>query len=76
LNDVFSFSPDIDVVVFGTVPIYNILKHRWFAAFDSYGLGQPHFFPGICNVKKFKEEMELRGVKSKPIPTLQATKKA
>jgi len=43
--------------------------NRWFAAFDSYGRGQPHFFPGICDVKKFKEQMELRGVKRKPIPT-------
>lgn len=54
----------------------SILQHRWFAGFDSYGLGQPHFFPGICNAKKFKEEMELRGVKSKPIPTLNAPRKA
>ena len=42
---------------------------KWFAAFDSYGRGQPHFFPGICNVRLFKEEMEKRGVKRKPIPT-------
>jgi len=47
--------------------------NRWFAGFDSYGNGQPHFFPGICNVKKFKEQMELRGVKRKPIPTLKST---
>jgi len=44
--------------------------NRWFAAFDSYGLGQPHFFPGICNVNQFKKEMEKRGVKRKTIPTL------
>lgn len=44
--------------------------NRWFAAFDSYGRGQPHFFPGICDAVQFKEEMEKRGVKSKPIPTL------
>ncbi|KAL7574932.1 hypothetical protein ACA910_010758 [Epithemia clementina (nom. ined.)] len=37
--------------------------NRWFAAFDSYGRGQPHFFPGICNVAQFKEQMESRGVK-------------
>lgn len=49
--------------------------NRWFAAFDSYGRGQPHFFPGICSVRKFKEQMELRGVKHKPIPTLGASKK-
>lgn len=47
--------------------------NRWFAAFDSYNRGQPHFFPGICNVKKFKEQMELRGVKRKRIPTLKST---
>jgi Protein of unknown function (DUF3119) len=50
--------------------------NRWFAAFDSYGRGQPHFFPGICNVKKFKEQMEMRGVKRKPIPTLKSTAEA
>ena len=48
---------------------------RWFAAFDSYGGGQPHFFPGICNVHQFKEQMEARGVKSKPIPTKKTAKK-
>jgi len=41
---------------------------RWFAAFDSYGRGQPHFFPGICNARQFKSEMEKRGVKRKPVP--------
>jgi hypothetical protein len=50
--------------------------NRWFAAFDSYGRGQPHFFPGICDVKKFKEQMEIRGVKRKPIPTLKSTSEA
>lgn len=49
--------------------------NRWFAAFDSYGRGQPHFFPGICNVKKFKEQMELRGAKRKPIPTFKSSAK-
>jgi hypothetical protein len=44
--------------------------NRWFAAFDSYGGGQPHFFPGICNARQFKAQMEARGVKRKPIPTL------
>ena len=38
--------------------------NRWFAAFDYYNTrGQPHFFPGICNARQFKEQMELRGVK-------------
>lgn len=45
---------------------------KWFAAFDSYGRGQPHFFPGICNVHQFKEQMELRGIKKKPIPTIKS----
>lgn len=44
--------------------------NRWFAAFDSYGRGQPHFFPGICNVKQFKAQMEARGVKRKHVPSL------
>jgi hypothetical protein len=48
---------------------------KWFAAFDSYGRGQPHFFPGICNVYQFKEQMELRGVKRKHIPTLKSIEK-
>lgn len=43
---------------------------RWFAAFDSYNRGQPHFFPGIVDVYQFKEQMEARGVKRKQIPTL------
>jgi hypothetical protein len=47
---------------------------KWFAAFDSYQGGQPHFFPGICNVNQFKEQMELRGVKRKEIPTLKKKK--
>lgn len=44
--------------------------NRWFAAFDSYGRGQPHFLPGIVDAKQFKAELEKRGVKHKPIPTL------
>mmetsp|Transcript_18080 Transcript_18080/g.39407 ORF Transcript_18080/g.39407 Transcript_18080/m.39407 type:complete len:264 (-) Transcript_18080:306-1097(-) len=48
--------------------------NRWFAAFDSYGNGQPHFFPGICNVKMFKDQMELRGAARKPIPTLKSSR--
>jgi len=42
---------------------------KYFAAFDSYGNGQPHFFPGIANARQFKEQMELRGVARKPITT-------
>jgi hypothetical protein len=43
---------------------------KWFAAFDyDNKRGQPHFFPGICNVRQFKEQMELRGVKREPIPS-------
>lgn len=48
--------------------------NRWFAAFDSYGRGQPHFFPGICNVQQFKAQMEARGVKRKPVKSLEAIK--
>lgn len=49
--------------------------NRWFAAFDSYGRGQPHFFPGICSVKQFKEQMEARGVKRKPFKLLKSINK-
>lgn len=49
--------------------------NRWFAAFDSYGRGQPHFFPGICNVNQFKKQMEDRGVKRKQIPTFKTAQK-
>lgn len=49
--------------------------NRWFAAFDSYQRGQPHFFPGICNVKEFKAQMQARGVKRKPIPSFKSTSK-
>jgi hypothetical protein len=44
--------------------------NKWFAAFDSYGRGQPHFFPGICDARQIKEEFEKRGIKRKPIPSL------
>ena len=49
--------------------------NRWFAAFDSYGRGQPHFFPGICDAYQIKEEYEKRGIKRKPIPSLKDKKK-
>mmetsp|Transcript_25090 Transcript_25090/g.59604 ORF Transcript_25090/g.59604 Transcript_25090/m.59604 type:complete len:271 (+) Transcript_25090:165-977(+) len=49
---------------------------RWFAAFDSYGRGQPHFFPGICNVHEIKKQFEARGVKRKPIPSFKSTAEA
>jgi hypothetical protein len=42
---------------------------KWFAAFDPYGKGQPHFFPGICNAKQIKEEFEKRGIQHKPSTT-------
>lgn len=47
---------------------------KWFAAFDSYGNGQPHFFPGIANARQFKEQMELRGIARKEIPTFKSTR--
>mmetsp|Transcript_22739 Transcript_22739/g.31758 ORF Transcript_22739/g.31758 Transcript_22739/m.31758 type:complete len:253 (+) Transcript_22739:82-840(+) len=47
---------------------------KWFAAFDSYGRGQPHFFPGLCNARQFKNQMELRGVKRKPLPSQKTQK--
>lgn len=48
--------------------------NRWFAAFDSYGRGQPHFFPGICDAYQIKEEYEKRGIKRKPVKTLKDMK--
>jgi hypothetical protein len=48
--------------------------NRWFAAFDSYGRGQPHFFPGIVDVYQFRDEMEARGVKRKHIQSLKDIK--
>jgi hypothetical protein len=48
---------------------------KWFAAFDAYGKGQPHFFPGIANARQFKKQMELRGVKRRPIKSLRDIKK-
>jgi hypothetical protein len=44
--------------------------NRWFAAFDSYGRGQSHFFPGICNARHIKAEFEKCEVNRKPIPTV------
>jgi len=49
---------------------------KWFAAFDSYGNGQPHFFPGLANARQFKEQMELRGVTRKQIPTLKSVRQS
>ena len=69
----YSFFPSLEFPVicyFKETETPEYKWNRWFAAFDSYGRGQPHFFPGICNARQFKEEMEKRGVKSKPIPTL------
>ena len=48
---------------------------RWFAAFDSFGGGQPHFFPGICNARQINTEFEKRGIKRKPRPTMKSIRK-
>jgi hypothetical protein len=48
--------------------------NKWFAALDFNNIrGQPHFFPGICNVNQFKKQMELRGAKKKSIKTFKST---
>lgn len=68
----YGFFPSIDYPVicyFKETQTPEYKWNRWFAAFDSNGHGQPHFFPGICNVRKIKEQFELRGVKRKPINT-------
>lgn len=73
----YGFFPSLEfpvIVYFKETATPEYKWNRWFAAFDSYGRGQPHFFPGICNSLQFKEEMEKRGVKSKPFPTLKDRK--
>lgn len=69
----YGFFPSIEfpvIVYFKETMTPEEKWSRWFAAFDSYGRGQPHFFPGIVDVYKFRDEMEARGVKRKQIPTL------
>lgn len=67
----YGFFPSIEfpvIVYFKETQTPKEKWSRWFAAFDSYGRGQPHFFPGICDVHQFKDEMEARGAKRKNIP--------
>jgi Protein of unknown function (DUF3119) len=69
----YGFFPSIEfpvIVYFKETQTPEDKWNRWFAAFDSYQRGQPHFFPGIVDVYKFKEEMEARGAKRKPVPNL------
>lgn len=69
----YGFFPSIEypvIVYFKETQTPPEKWNRWFAAFDSYGGGQPHFFPGIVDVQKFKEEMEARGAKRKPVKSL------
>jgi Protein of unknown function (DUF3119) len=69
----YGFFPSIDYPVicyFKETETPEWKWNRWFAAFDSYGRGQPHFFPGFIDVYKFQEELEARGAQRKEIPTL------
>mmetsp|Transcript_27579 Transcript_27579/g.38985 ORF Transcript_27579/g.38985 Transcript_27579/m.38985 type:complete len:250 (+) Transcript_27579:71-820(+) len=73
----WDFFPSIEypvIVYFKETETPESQWNKWFAAFDSYGRGQPHFFPGIVNVHQFKEQMELRGSKRKEIPSMKKNK--
>ena len=67
----YGFFPSLDypvIVYFKETETPPEQWNKWFAAFDIWnGLGQPHFFPGICNARQFKAEMENRGVRRKAI---------
>jgi len=52
----YGFFPSIDYPVicyFKETETPKEQWNKWFAAFDSYGRGQPHFFPGICDAYQF-----------------------
>lgn len=69
----YRFFPSLDfpfIVYFKETETPKEKWNRWFAAFDAYGSGQPHFFPGICNARQFKNQMEERGVYCKPVITM------
>lgn len=69
----YGFFPSFDfpvIVYFKETETPEWKWNRWFAAFDIYQRGQPHFFPGIVNVQQLKKELEARGVKRKPVPTV------
>jgi Protein of unknown function (DUF3119) len=73
----YGFFPSIEypvIVYFKETQTPKEKWNRWFAAFDSYQRGQPHFFPGIVDVNQFKEQMEKRGAKTKAIPNLMESK--
>lgn len=75
----YRFFPSLDfpfIVYFKETETPEWKWNRWFAAFDAYGAGQPHFFPGICNARQFKNEMEARGVYCKPITTMKDLKES
>lgn len=67
----YGFFPSLDyplIVYFKETETPPSQWNKWFAALDFFNdLGQPHFFPGICNARQFKNEMERRGVKRKVV---------
>jgi Protein of unknown function (DUF3119) len=75
----YGFFPSLDypvIVYFKETETPPEQWNKWFAAFDIWnGLGQPHFFPGICNARQFKAEMENRGVRRKAITGVKNLKK-
>jgi Protein of unknown function (DUF3119) len=66
----WSFFPSLDyplIVYFKETETPMEEWEKWHAIFDTYGEGQPHFFPGIVNARQMKEQMEMRGVKRKQV---------
>jgi hypothetical protein len=71
----WSFFPSLDyplIVYFKETETPMEQWDKWFAVFDTYGKGQPHFFPGIVNARQFKEQMEMRGVQRKQVPAFKS----
>lgn len=73
----WNFFPSIEypvIIYFKETETPKEQWRKWFAAFDSKGKGQPHFFPGLANARQFKKQMELRGAARKPIKSLRDLK--
>lgn len=75
----YGFFPSIDyplIVYFKETETPVSQWNKWFAAFDIFNnLGQPHFFPGICNARQFKKEVERRGIRRKVVQTYKKPEK-
>jgi Protein of unknown function (DUF3119) len=64
----YIFFPSIGfplIVYFKETETPKELWNKSLGAFDGYGRGQPHFFPGILDAVQFRGQMEARGVKKK-----------